>query len=168
MRKREVAAYRAENDILDGQNNSALATQQFVGTFERTHPGQGGQGAGRGSAQSVQSLLDSGASIDTVPEILSSGLIQRLREQQVTLKSEIADLVDHAPRQSSRAEGLRSQLNDLDIQIRNEAEKILKSFQTEARTAALREQELIASLNGLKPKSSRVGDEEVGLRGAGT
>lgn len=160
----KVAAYRAENDILDGQNNSALATQQLSELSSELTRVKAVKAQAEARAQSVQSLLDSGASIDTVPEILASGLMQRLREQQVTLKSEIADLsitlLDNHP----RLKGLRSQLNDLDSQIRNEAEKILKSLQTEARTASLREQELIANLNGLKAESSRVGDEEVGLR----
>jgi uncharacterized protein involved in exopolysaccharide biosynthesis/Mrp family chromosome partitioning ATPase len=160
----KVAAYRAENDILDGQNNSALATQQLSELSTELTRVKAVKAQSEARAQSVRALLDSGASIDSVPEILASGLMQRLREQQVTLKSEIADLsitlLDNHP----RIKGLRSQLADLDSQIRSEAEKILKSFETEARTASLREKELIANLNGLKAESSRVGDEEVGLR----
>lgn len=115
-------------------------------------------------AQSVRAILESGVSIETVPEILASGLIQRLREQQVQLKSQIADLsitlLDNHP----RIKGLRSQLADLNGQIRAEAGKVLMSLETEAKTAALREKELATNLNGLKAESSRVGDEEVGLR----
>jgi uncharacterized protein involved in exopolysaccharide biosynthesis/Mrp family chromosome partitioning ATPase len=160
----KVASYRAENDILDGQNNSALATQQLSELSTELTRVKAAKAQTEARAQSVRALLDSGASIDSVPEILASGLMQRLREQQVTLKSDIADLsitlLDNHP----RIKGLRSQLADLDSQIRSEAEKILRSLETEARIASLREKELIANLNGLKAESSRVGDEEVGLR----
>ncbi len=160
----KVADYRSQNDILDGQNNAVLATQQLSELSTEMTRVRAARANSEAKAQSIRALIESGASIDTVPEILSSGLIQRLREQQVQLKSQIADLsitlLDNHP----RIKGLRSQLADLDGQIRSEASKVLKSLETEAKTAGLREKELAANLNGLKAESSRVGDEEVGLR----
>ncbi|TJV67980.1 MAG: hypothetical protein E5X84_40620, partial [Mesorhizobium sp.] len=44
------------------------------------------------TADSVRRALQNGGSLDAVPEVLSSGLIQRLRERQVELKTNIADL----------------------------------------------------------------------------
>jgi uncharacterized protein involved in exopolysaccharide biosynthesis len=160
----KVASYRSQNDILDGQNNSVLATQQLSELSSEMTRVRAARANAEAKAQSVRAILESGASIETVPEILASGLIQRLREQQVQLKSQIADLsitlLDNHP----RIKGLRSQLADLNGQIRAEAGKVLMSLETEAKTAALREKELAANLNGLKAESSRVGDEEVGLR----
>ena len=160
----KVADYRSQNDILDGQNNSVLATQQLSELSTEMTRVRAARANSQAKAQSIRAIIESGASIDTVPEILSSGLIQRLREQQVQLKSQIADLsitlLDNHP----RIKGLRSQLADLDGQIRSEAAKVLQSLETEAKTAGLREKELAANLNGLKAESSRVGDEEVGLR----
>ncbi len=160
----EVANYRSQNDILDGQNNAVLATQQLSELSTEMTRVRAARANSEAKAQSIRAVIESGASIDTIPEILSSSLIQRLREQQVQLKSQIADLsitlLDNHP----RIKGLRSQLADLDGQIRSEAAKVLQSLETEAKTAALREKELMANLNGLKAESSRVGDEEVGLR----
>ena len=160
----KVADYRSQNDILDGQNNSVLATQQLSELSTEMTRVRAARANAEAKAQSIRAIIDSGASVDTVPEILASNLIQRLREQQVQLKSQIADLsitlLDNHP----RIKGLRSQQADLDGQIRSEASKIVKSLETEAKTAALREKELAANLNGLKAESSRVGDEEVGLR----
>lgn len=160
----KVAAYRAENDILDGQNNAALATQQLAELSSEMTRVKAARANAQAKAQSIRAVIESGGSIETIPEILSSGLIQRLREQQVQLKSQIADLsitlLDNHP----RIKGLRSQLAGLDSQIRTEAAKVLQSLETEAKTAALRENELAANLAGMKAESSRVGDEEVGLR----
>ncbi len=160
----KVADYRSQNDILDGQNNAVLATQQLSELSTELTRVRAARANSEAKAQSIRAIIESGASVDTVPEILASGLIQRLREQQVQLKSQIADLsitlLDNHP----RIKGLRSQLADLDGQIRAEAAKVLKSLETEAKTAGLREKELAANLSGLKAESSRVGDEEVGLR----
>ena len=160
----KVSSYRAENDILDGQNNSVLATQQLSELSTELTRVKSTRAQAEAKAQSVRTLLDSGASIDSVPEVLASGLMQRLREQQVQLKSQIADLSTTLLDNHPRIKGLRSQLGDMDGQIRNEIQKILKSLETESRTASLREKELVANLNGLKAESSRVGDDEVGLR----
>ncbi|MGB8816577.1 MAG: Wzz/FepE/Etk N-terminal domain-containing protein [Rhizobiaceae bacterium] len=160
----KVSSYRAENDILDGQNNSVLATQQLSELSTELTRVKSTRAQAEAKAQSVRALLDSGASIDSVPEVLASGLMQRLREQQVQLNSQIADLSTTLLDNHPRIKGLRSQLADMDGQIRKEVQKILKSLETEARTASLREKDLVASLNGLKAESSRVGDDEVGLR----
>ncbi len=160
----KVAAYRSQNDILDGQNNSVLATQQLSELSSEMTRVKATRANAEAKAQSVRALLDSGASIDAVPEILASGLMQRLREQQVNMKSQLAELSITLMDNHPRIKGLRSQLNDLEGQIRNEANKVLRSLETEAKTAGLREKELAVNLSGLKAESSRVGDDEVGLR----
>ncbi|MDA4631455.1 hypothetical protein NZA98_10105, partial [Escherichia coli] len=63
-----------------------------------------------------------------------------------------------------RIKALRSQLADLDQQIRLEARKVLASLENEAETSRLREAELTRTLNGLKAQSSKAGEEEVELR----
>ncbi len=108
--------------------------------------------------------MKSGASLDALPDVLSSGLIQRLRERQVQLKADIADLSTTLLDGHPRLRALNSQLADLDGQIRNEALKVLKGLETEAQTAQLRESQLIGSLNQLKAESARAGEEEVELR----
>ncbi len=92
------------------------------------------------------------------------GLIQRLRERQVQLKADIADLSTTLLGNHPRIRALNSQLADLDRQIRQEAEKIQRGLETEAKTAQLREQQLVADLNTLKAASARAGDDEVELR----
>jgi uncharacterized protein involved in exopolysaccharide biosynthesis/Mrp family chromosome partitioning ATPase len=133
----KVADYRAKSDLLIGQNNSVLATQQ---------------------------LSELSASLDAIPEVLSSGLIQRLRESRVQLKAEISDLSATLLGSHPRIRALNSQLGGLDSQIRSEAEKVLRGLETEAKTAQLREEQLVADLNRLKAESARAGEEEVELR----
>ncbi len=95
--------------------------------------------------------------------MLSSSLIQRLREQQVQLRSTIADLSTTLLDNHPRIRALKSQLADLDGQIRSEAQKVLKGIVTEAQTAKLRENQLVADLNGMKAQSAEAGEQQVEL-----
>jgi uncharacterized protein involved in exopolysaccharide biosynthesis len=158
-----VAQYRAQNDILIGQNNSVLATQQLSELSSELTRVRAVVANATSRANTVRTQIESGASVDSIPEVLSSNLMQRLRERQVQLKSQIADLSTTLLDGHPQLKGLRSQLADLDDQIGNEVQKVLRSLQTEAQSAAKREQELINQLNGLKAESSRVGDDEVEL-----
>ena len=159
-----VANFRAQSDLLIGQNNSVLSTQQLSELSTELSRVRANRGAAEANAQSVRAVLESGASLDALPDVLSSTLIQRLRERQVQLKADIADLSTTLLDNHPRIRALRSQLADLDRQIRHEAENVLKGLASEAKTAQLREKQLVADLNTLKAESARAGEEEVELR----
>lgn len=159
-----VASFRAQSDLLIGQNNSVLATQQLSELSTELSRVRANRGAAEANASSVRAMLDSGASLDALPEVLSSPLIQRLRERQVQLKADIADLSTTLLENHPRLRALRSQLADLDRQIRTEAQNVLKALSSEASAAQLREKQLLADLNTLKAESARAGEEEVELR----
>lgn len=160
----KVATYRSQSDLLVGQNNSVLATQQLSELSTELSRVRASRAAAEANAEGVRAALQAGASLDALPEVLSSGLIQRLREREVQLKADIADLSTTLLDNHPRLRSMRSQLADLETQIRAEAQNVLKALQTEARTAQLREQQLIADLNRLKAASARAGDQEVELR----
>lgn len=159
-----VAEFRSQSDLLVGQNNSVLATQQLSELSTELSRVRASRAAAEATAQAVRTALDSGGSLDAFPEVLSSSLIQRLRERQVQLQADIADLSTTLLDNHPRIRALRSQLADLDRQIRQEAENVLKGLSAEAKTAQAREQQLLADLNTLKAESSRAGEEEVELR----
>lgn len=160
----KVADFRAKSDLLIGQNNSVLATQQLSEMSTELSRVRANRGAAEATAKSLREALKSGASLDALPEVLSSDLIQRLRERQVQLKADIADLSTTLLDNHPRIRALRSQLEDLDEQIRGEAEKVLKSLETQVQTAKFRETQLVADLNTAKAASARAGDDEVELR----
>lgn len=160
----EVADYRAQSDLLIGQNNSVLATQQLSELSSELSRVRANRSAAEANAQSLRNGIQSGASLDSMPEVLSSPLIQRLREREVELKAQIADLSVSLLGNHPRLRALNSQLNDLEGQIRAEARKVLTGLETEARTAAAREASLISDLEQLKQVSARADDEQVELR----
>lgn len=160
----KVAAYRSSSDLLIGQNNAVLATQQLSELSTELSRVRANRAASEASAQSVRAALAKGAPVETLPAVMASPLIQRLRERQVQLNNDIADLSASLLSGHPRIRALRSQLADLNNQIRLEARKVLGSLEAEAETARLRESQLTSSLNELKEQSSKAGEEEVELR----
>ncbi|UCI05939.1 GumC family protein [Mesorhizobium sp. B1-1-8] len=159
----KVAAYRAQSDLLMGGNNAVLATQQLSELSTELSRVRASRAAAEGSAESVRKALQNGGSLDSVPEVLSSELIQRLRERQVELKTNIADLSTTLLDNHPRIRALKSQLADLDGQIRNEAQKIIRGLTAQADSAKAREAQLVSDVNQLKAASSRAGEQQVQL-----
>lgn len=159
----KVADYRAQSDLLMGGNNAVLATQQLSELSTELSRVRANRAAAEATAASVRKALQGGGSLDAVPEVLSSELIQRLRERQVELRTNIADLSTTLLNNHPRIRALKSQLADLDGQIRNEAEKVMKGLMTQAQTAQARENQLVADVNTLKAASARAGEQQVEL-----
>jgi uncharacterized protein involved in exopolysaccharide biosynthesis/Mrp family chromosome partitioning ATPase len=159
-----VADFRSTSDLMVGNNNAALATQQLSELSSELSRVKASRAASEATASAVRRALAGGASIDALPGVLASPLIQRLRETQVQLRADIADLSATLLDNHPRIRALRSQLADLDGQIRSEARKVLEGLDTEADAARLREVELTAELNRFKAESARVGEQEVELR----
>lgn len=162
--ERKVADYRANSDLLIGQNNSSLAQQQLSEFSTELSRVKAQRSTAEARAASIRAALKNGASLDAMPEVLSSALIQRLRERQVQLNSDIAELSTTLLDGHPKIRALRSQLSDLDRQVRAEAQKVMTGLDNEARTAKFREAELVAELNRSKAESARAGGEEVELR----
>ena len=108
-------------------------------------------------------MLQSGKPIEA-SEVLNSELIRRLSEQRVTLRAQLAEqsstLLDGHP----RIKELKAQLADLDRQLREEASKISRSLENDARIAGGRVEGLTASLDQLKKQASSNNGQDVQLR----
>jgi succinoglycan biosynthesis transport protein ExoP len=164
-----VADYRASNDLFDVDQNGAeptsnLSTQQLSDINAELARARAARAEAEARAELVQSLLDEGGDIDASEEVLNSQLIQRLRERQVALEAQIAELSTTLLPTHPRIRALQQQVTNLDAQIRQEAAKVLASLQTAARVAAAREQSLEKSLSAAKVDVSRTNDRGIELR----
>ena len=108
-------------------------------------------------------MLQSGKPIEA-SEVLNSELIRRLSEQRVTLRAQLAEqsstLLDGHP----RIKELKAQLADLDRQLREEAGKISRSLENDARIASGRVEGLSANLDQLKKQATSTNGQDVQLR----
>ena len=162
--ERKVADYRASRGLLTGQSNSTIATQQLSEVSTELTQVRSSRASAEAKATSIRKALASGASIDTLPDVLASGMMQRLAERRIQLNAQIADLSTTLLDGHPRIRALRSQLADLDQQIRNEGRKLVASLDNEVSAAKLREEELNRELNRVKAQAAQAGDQEVELR----
>ncbi|MBO6902094.1 MAG: exopolysaccharide transport family protein [Rhizobiaceae bacterium] len=162
--EQRVAEFRGKSDLFIGENNSVLATQQLSQLSTELSRVRANRSAAEAKVSTMQAALDGGVSLDTVPDVLASPLIQRLRENELELRAQIAELSTTLLSNHPRIKALNSQVNDLQQQIRSEARKVLTGLQNEARTARAREEALLADVNRLKAESARADEEGVELR----
>lgn len=162
--EQRVAEFRGKSDLFIGENNSVLATQQLSQLATELSRVRANRSAAEAKINTMQAALEGGASLDTIPDVLASQLIQRLRESELELRAEIAELSTTLLSNHPRIRALNSQLDDLQRQIRSEAQKVLAGLQNEARTARAREEALTAEVNRLKAESARANEEGVELR----
>ncbi|MGH6926428.1 MAG: Wzz/FepE/Etk N-terminal domain-containing protein [Propylenella sp.] len=164
-----VADYRTTHGLFDVDQRGAepggnLSTQQLGDINAELARARAARAEAEARAELIQNLLDEGGPIDASEEVLSSQLIQRLRERQVALRAQVAELSTTLLPGHPRIRALEGQVANLEAQIREEAAKVLTSLQTAARVAAAREQSLVTSLNEAKVDVSRANDQGIELR----
>lgn len=162
--EQKVASYRTSAGLFQSGENTSFSSQQLNDISAELARVRGERANAEARAENVRAALKSGRNSDTLGDVVGSAMIQRLKESEATVQAEIAQtsiaLLDGHP----RLKGLRGQLTGIRQQIDAETRKILASLESEAEVARLREQQLMAQLNGLKADSARSGEEEVGLR----
>ncbi len=94
---------------------------------------------------------------------MNSPLVRRLVEEQIALRSEIAQLSATLLPQHPRMVELQGQITDLGRQVANEAGKILVSLQAQADVALSRENEINRELELLADAAPTASTDEVDL-----
>jgi polysaccharide biosynthesis transport protein len=158
-----VEEFRARSNLFIGTNNTTLSNQQMGELNTQLNNARALKSDAEAKARLIREMLQGGRPIEA-SEILNSELTRRLSEQRVTLRAQLAEqsstLLDNHP----RIKELKAQLADLDRQIRDEAEKISRSLDNDARIAGGRVESLNAALDQLKKQASSTNGQDVQLR----
>jgi uncharacterized protein involved in exopolysaccharide biosynthesis len=159
----KVEDFRSKSSLFVGTNNTTLSNQQLGEFNTQLNNARALKSDAEAKARLIREMLQSGKPIEA-SEVLNSELIRRLSEQRVTLRAQLAEqsstLLDNHP----RIKELRAQLTDLDQQIRDEAAKLSRSLENDARIAGGRLESLTASLDQLKKQASSTNGQDVQLR----
>ena len=158
-----VEDFRSKANLFVGTNNTTLSNQQMGELNTQLNNARALKSDAEAKARLIRDMLQSGKPIEA-SEILNSELMRRLFEQRVTLRAQLAEqsstLLDGHP----RIKELKAQLADLDGQIRDEAGKISRSLDNDARIAGGRVDALSASLDQVKKQASSSNGQDVQLR----
>jgi succinoglycan biosynthesis transport protein ExoP len=158
-----VEDFRSRSSLFVGTNNTTLSNQQMGELNTQLNNARALKSDAESKARLIREMLQTGQPIEA-SEVLNSELIRRLSEQRVTLRAQLAEqsstLLDGHP----RIKELKAQLADLDRQIRDEASKISRSLDSDARIAGGRVEGLSANLDQLKKQASSANGQDVQLR----
>ena len=158
-----VEDFRSKSSLFVGTNNTTLSNQQMGELNTQLNNARALKSDAETKARLIREMLEAGRPIEA-SEVLNSELMRRLSEQRVTLRAQLAEqsstLLDNHP----RIKELKAQLADLDRQIRDEAGKISRSLDNDARIAGGRVESLMAGLDQLKKQASSSNGQDVQLR----
>jgi polysaccharide biosynthesis transport protein len=158
-----VEDFRSKSSLFVGTNNTTLSNQQMGEINTQLNNARALKSDAETRARLIREMLQSGKPIEA-SEVLNSDLIRRLSEQRATLRAQLAEqsstLLDGHP----RIKELKAQLADLDRQLRDEASKVSRSLDNDARIAGGRVDGLSASLDQLKKQASSSNGQDVQLR----
>jgi tyrosine-protein kinase Etk/Wzc len=158
-----VEDFRSRSSLFVGTNNTTLSNQQMGELNTQLNNARALRSDAESKARLIKEMLQGGRPIEA-SEVLNSELIRRLSEQRVTLRAQLAEqsstLLDGHP----RIKELKAQLADLDRQLREEAGKVSRSLENDARIASGRVEGLTNSLDQLKKQASSSNGQDVQLR----
>ena len=158
-----VEDFRSKSSLFVGTNNTTLSNQQMGELNTQLNNARALKSDAESKARLIREMLQTGKPIESA-DVLNSELIRRLSEQRVTLRAQLAEqsstLLDNHP----RIKELKAQLADLDRQIRDEASKLSRSLDNDARIAGGRVENLNTNLDQLKKLASSANGQDVQLR----
>ncbi len=158
-----VEDFRGKASLFVGTNNTTLSNQQMGEINTQLSNARAQKSDAEAKARLIRSILQSGRPIEA-SEVLNSELFRRLSEQRATLRAQLAEqsstLMDGHP----RIKELRAQIGDLDRQLRDEAGKLSRSLENDARIAGARAESMGANLDQLKKQAVSTNTQDVQLR----
>ncbi|PWW03454.1 exopolysaccharide transport family protein [Hoeflea marina] len=160
----KVAAYRSEKGLLLVNEKDTISAKQLSDISTELSRVRAEAADADARARAVRNTLERGGSIDAISDVLGSPLVQRLRETEGNIRSQLADLSTTLLDNHPRMRALRAQLADIERQVLAETRKVLSGLENNAKLGALREEELVSQINSLKAGSAREGEETVQLR----
>ena len=159
----KVEDFRSKSSLFVGTNNTTLSNQQMGEVNTQLNNARSMKADAESRARLIKEMLQSGKPIEA-SEVVNSELMRRLSEQRVTLRAQLAEQSSTLLGNHPRIKELKAQLGDLDNQIRDEAAKISRSLESDARIAGGRVDGLTASLEQLKKQATSTNGQDVLLR----
>jgi polysaccharide biosynthesis transport protein len=160
----KVEAFRAgSSNLLIGPNNTTLSAQQLGDLNAQLATARAQKADAEAKARLIREMLKSGAPIES-SDILNSELIRRLSEQRVTLRAQLAEQSSTLLGNHPRIKELRAQIDDLDRQLRKEADTVARSLENDAKLADARVSAQLATFDQIKSQAVSSNEDDVQLR----
>jgi capsular exopolysaccharide synthesis family protein len=161
----EAAAekYRAENGLIS-RGDVSITTEEALGVGEQLALARSKRAEAEARLREIDRATADGAGAGTVSEVLGSGLIQALRQQEAAVERRVSELSQSLGRSHPDLRSARAELGQIRAKIEAETGKIIQKLQNEVDAAVAREAVLSGSLESLKGQAGQQNQIEVKLR----
>ncbi|MGE3933631.1 MAG: polysaccharide biosynthesis tyrosine autokinase [Rhodospirillaceae bacterium] len=161
--ERAVEEFRARSGLIEGRGGT-LMSQEVADLNAKLVDARATRAEVESRYSQMRRQLGEPRGYESVPEVLSSPLIQRLREQQIAIDRQLADLGQTLGDRHPRMQSLRADLRDLETQIGTEIRRIVRSVEASLNAARSHEATLRASLDQAKGQAAESNKAEIELR----
>lgn len=162
--EKAVETYRSTHNLSRGVQGEGLLQGQLSEINSQLIIAKAARAEAGARLRQVENLLKNGADIETAPEVLSSPLIQSLRQQEAELTRKISEMaVEYGPKHPKMIR-VKAEIADLQANIDAEIRKIAAGLRNEVNIASTREQSLQSSLAAIEYRSGSSQKDEVALR----
>jgi uncharacterized protein involved in exopolysaccharide biosynthesis len=159
----KVEAFRSRSGLLVGGTNVTITAQQLSDLNAQLAQARSIQADAQAKARLIRDMIGARQTIE-IPDVANNELIRRLTEQSVNLRTQLALESRTLLAQHPRIKELNAQLADLEAQIRNAAERTVRTLENEARIAGSRVESLQAAVDAQKKVAATGNENEVQLR----
>jgi len=158
-----VASYRVDNDLYSGANNTSILDQQLTNIASQITTAQERRSAAQSRADLIRGLLDAGQSIDGVPDVRASVVVQQLTQSRATLQGELAQRSSTLLSNHPTIKALHAQIREIEEQIAIEGRRVADALEAEAEIEGNVEASLRDDLTRLKLSVSTATKDNVTL-----
>lgn len=158
-----IANFVASNDLV--RNQGSTLNEQDISNLNRELINTRAELAERQAKLSlVRNMRENGQSVDTLGDVTTSALILRLREQEVQILREEAELANQFGPRHPRMIDLQNEKANLEAKINAEVNRILVTLENDVRIVASRVNTIESQLNERKDANKVDQAAEVRLR----
>jgi polysaccharide biosynthesis transport protein len=163
--ERAVQTYRVQNRLnrMPGTEATSMYGQQLADMNAQLVAARGERAQAEARLARVQEMVRSRASMDSVPDVLSSVTVQRLREQEAHLMRMEAEIAERYRDNHPPLLNVRAQLRGLRQQISRETQNIVRSLNNNVEIARARENAVEKNVEQLRSSLSTANMAEVKL-----
>lgn len=145
-----VAQYRASHGLFAASDVSSVTQQELSTLNTQLAEARAQQAAAQARLNTARSQIAGGGGGDSLGEALNSQTVSALRAQRAQISSEVANLSSKYGPKHPELMKARSQLEDIDGQIKAEVDRVVASLTTEASVASQRTSSIQGSIGGVE------------------
>ncbi len=158
-----VENYRKSHNLIEISKGTGVSQQQLSEISSQLITSRAQRAEAEAKYQQIEAIARSGKDIDSVADVLNSGLITSLRGQESEVQRKYSEmLVEYGPRHPRMIQ-MQAEINDIKAKIAQEIKKIAASVRNTLEVSRAHESSLSGSLKQIENKNTGNSQAEIAL-----